>query len=83
MLDLTRSALEELSHLLDPCISELLRNMGSRPISSADIMSKMGLKDRVNFQTRYLRPAVEHGFVELTDPEHPHSPRQKYRRIVF
>lgn len=66
----------ELSHLLDPCISELLRIMGSRPVSSADLMRKMGLKDRVNFQTRYLRPAVEHGFVELTDPAGCASPAE-------
>ncbi len=83
MLLLTKSALEELSFLLDPRISALLRSMGPKPLSSAEIMGRMGLKDRVNFQTKYLRPAVEHGFVEPTDPEHPRNPHQKYRRIVF
>jgi len=82
-LTLTKSALGDLSHLLDPHISALLRSMGTKPVSSAELMSKMGLRDRVNFQTNYLRPAVEHGFVEPTDPEHPRNPHQKYRRIVF
>jgi len=83
MLMLTNSALEELSYLLDTRISALLRAMGTKPLSSAQIMDRMGLRDRVNFQTKYLRPAVDHGFVELTDPEHPRNPHQKYRRIVF
>ena len=37
------------------------------------------LKGRANFEERYLKPAIEGGFVELTIPDKPNSRLQKYR----
>jgi len=37
------------------------------------------LKGRANFEERYLKPAIEGGFVEPTIPDKPNSRLQKYR----
>ena len=43
------------------------------------IQEKLGLKGRDNFIKNYLQPAITEGFVELTIPEKPNSPKQSYR----
>lgn len=83
MLELTLSSLQSLSHILEPRMSALLTAMGNKPMSSKQIMDSLGLRDRANFQTCYLRPALEYGFIAMTEPESPHSPTQKYVRLVF
>ncbi|MBR4652233.1 MAG: putative DNA binding domain-containing protein [Kiritimatiellae bacterium] len=50
---------------------------GDMPRSA--IMSALSLKDRVTFTEDYLRPAVRLGLIELTQPDSPRSPTQKYR----
>jgi predicted HTH transcriptional regulator len=47
--------------------------------SRAEIQEMMGLKDAEHFRKSYLNPAVEAGLVELTIPEKPRSPSQRYR----
>ncbi len=48
-------------------------------MSVQEIMSKIGLKGRRNFLQNYLQPALESGFIEMTQPNAPNSPTQKYR----
>jgi predicted HTH transcriptional regulator len=43
------------------------------------IQEKLGLKGRDNFIKNYLQPAINEGFIELTNPEKPNSPKQSYR----
>lgn len=45
----------------------------------AEIMEKIGLSHRENFINNYLEPAMKAGYIELTHPEKPNHPRQKYR----
>jgi len=47
--------------------------------SSILLMSKLHLNSRQYFVNKYLNPAIEAGFVELTQPDSPKSPTQKYR----
>ena len=83
MLELTLSSLQSLSRILEPRMSALLTSMGGKPMTSAQIMDRLGLKDRKHFQSEYLRPALECGFVTMTEPNSPHSPSQRYVRLVF
>ena len=83
MLELTLSSLQSLSRILEPRMSALLTSMGGKPMTSAQIMDRLGLKDRKHFQSEYLRPALECGFVAMTEPDSPHSPSQRYVRLVF
>ncbi len=48
-------------------------------LSAAEIMEVLSLKGRRNFIQNYLQPALESGFVEMTQPDSPKSPTQKYR----
>lgn len=48
-------------------------------MSRAELMDALSLKDRVNFSQKYLEPALLDGLVEMTQPDSPKSPTQKYR----
>ena len=43
------------------------------------LMASIGIKQKEDFRTRYLKPALVNGFVEMTQPDSPRSPTQKYR----
>ena len=45
----------------------------------SDLLRSIGISDREYFRKRYLRPALESGLVEMTQPNSPRSPTQKYR----
>jgi len=42
-------------------------------------MQALGLRHRPTFLYDYLQPALNAGLVEMTQPESPKSPTQKYR----
>ncbi len=44
-----------------------------------DLQSALSLRDREHFRREYLNPALDAGLLELTIPDKPRSPRQKYR----
>jgi hypothetical protein len=48
-------------------------------MSRARLMKAIGIKDRVTFTDYYLSPALKLGLVEMTQPNSPRSPTQKYR----
>ena len=48
-------------------------------MSRAQLMKAIGIKDRVTFTDYYLSPALKLGLVEMTQPNSPRSPTQKYR----
>ncbi len=48
-------------------------------MSLRQIMHIIGLSDRKSFRQRYLLPALEHGYVEMTLPESPTARNQRYR----
>ena len=48
-------------------------------MSRGRIMTALKLKDRSNFLEYYLAPALRIGFLEMTQPDSPRSPTQKYR----
>ncbi|HDR47061.1 MAG TPA: AAA family ATPase [Geoalkalibacter subterraneus] len=43
------------------------------------ILQALGLKARKNLRVSYLEPALKHGLIEMTQPDSPNSPTQKYR----
>lgn len=43
------------------------------------IQEKLGLRDEKHFRESYQQPAVASGFIEMTLPDKPKSPLQKYR----
>jgi len=43
------------------------------------IMSQVGRKDRTKFRTKFIKPLVESGLLEMTIPDKPQSSKQRYR----
>ena len=48
-------------------------------MSAADLMEALHIKDRKHFRDAFLQPSLNGTFVEMTIPEKPSSPLQKYR----
>lgn len=44
-----------------------------------ELMRALSLKDAKNFRQHYLLPALSEGLIEMTQPDRPQSPTQKYR----
>lgn len=61
-----------------PQLEKLLRSIEGE-MSRTEIMSKIHLKDRMNFAFSYLQPAIEGKLIEMTIPDKPTSRNQKYR----
>lgn len=61
-----------------PQVRALISRISS-DMSRQEIQDKMGFKDKGNFVSLYLNPAMEEGYIEMTIPEKPKSSRQKYR----
>jgi len=49
------------------------------PRTRADLQDAAGIKDRKHFRTTYLDLLLEAGLLELTIPDKPRSPLQRYR----
>ena len=48
-------------------------------MTRSDIQGALGLKDEKHLREAYLRPALDAGLIEMTIPDKPRSPLQKYR----
>jgi ATP-dependent DNA helicase RecG len=59
-------------------VKQLLEIMAGE-MTRKQLMNAMDLKDRVNFARSYLEPALADGLIEMTQPDSPKSPTQKYR----
>jgi ATP-dependent DNA helicase RecG len=52
----------------------------SVPLSRSEVKGMLNLKSQVNFRERFLDPALSGGSVEMSQPDSPQSPPQKYRQ---
>lgn len=62
----------------DP-VGKLLRVLRGRSLRISELMAEMDLAHKATFRANYLNPALAGGMIEMTDPETPRSPTQKYR----
>ena len=44
-----------------------------------ELQEALGLRHEDHFRAAYLKPALEKGYLEMTDPDRPRSSRQRYR----
>jgi hypothetical protein len=63
----------------DPKLQRLLDILHG-PMSVREMMAALGFGSRDKFLKNYLSPALKSGLVEMTDPNSPKSPKQRYRR---
>lgn len=63
-------------------VKELIEIL-SKEMDRQEIQDMLGLSHRENFRLKYLKPALEQGFIEMTIPERPSSKLQKYRLTIL
>ncbi len=63
-------------------IALLLRVMGDATLGATELMARLELSHKPSFRANYLLPALEAGLIEMTIPDKPQSPKQKYRRVL-
>ena len=71
-------AREQVADALPKGVARLLKVLKGE-MSVLEIMMALKLGGRRNFLEKYLSPAIELGLVEMTQPNSPRSPTQKYR----
>ena len=52
-------------------------------MSVLEMMAALKLGGRRNFLEKYLTPAINAGLVEMTQPDSPRSPTQRYRLTAW
>lgn len=70
---------EQVTDQVSEQVKRLLDCLKSGPLSTQEAMECLELKHRPIFLANYLRPALDGGLVEMTQPDSPRSPTQKYR----
>ena len=71
-----------LLHTNNSLIIGLIKVIGDKELSIAEIMKTLGLKHRPNFLEYHLNPSIKEGFVRMLYPSSPRHPRQKYLLTV-
>lgn len=67
-----------------PQVEALLKVLLSadKPLTRNELQTQLELKDRESFRSRYLKPALDFGLVEMTIPGKPNSRLQRYRLAI-
>jgi len=62
-----------------PQVIRLLNVLKEGELNRGLLMEKLGLHDRKSFGKNYLQSALKQDLIEMTQPDSPKSPTQKYR----
>lgn len=74
----TGQVTEQVVSGLTPRELDLLR-LCEVPRNRSEIMAELGLNSREHVRSRYLQPLLDRKLLELTQPNSPRSPTQRYR----
>ncbi len=74
----TPQVTHQVTHQVTLQVNRLLSVLDGE-MNRGELMKLLELKDRVNFKQAYLDPALADGLIEMTQPDSPKSPTQKYR----
>ena len=64
----------------DSSAERILELLVDGPMSPSALREAVGIRSPIHFSRYYLRPLMEKGMIERTDPDSPKSPRQEYRQ---
>ncbi len=65
-----------------PEVKKLLQQLKG-DMSRREMQSVLGLKDPDHFRDAYINPALQFGWIEMTEPQSPRSPVQRYRLTLL
>ena len=60
-------------------VKRLITSMSNKWQSASDLRMIINIIHRPTFVKNYLEPALELGLIEMSQPDSPRSPTQKYR----
>lgn len=60
-------------------VKRLVECLKPCPLSTKEILQELGLKHRPTLMSDYIKPALALGLIEMTQPDSPKSPTQKYK----
>lgn len=60
-------------------VKSLLRVLAAGEMTFSEAMKKLSLSHRPTFRSNYVGPALKMGLIEMTQPDAPRSPTQRYR----
>lgn len=61
-------------------VNALLKGLNHQTaMTASELMTQLGLIHRPTFRKNYLTPALQNNWIEMTQPDRPKSPTQKYR----
>jgi hypothetical protein len=52
---------------------------GNSALKVNELMAEVGLSHKATCRANYLKPALSARLIEMTDPDSPNSPAQRYR----
>ena len=84
MLTIIRRTLEfpTASDQVSDQVKALMKSFGSdAELSSDELLRRLGLRHKPTFRKNYLSPALAAGVIQMTEPDSPRSPAQRYRLI--
>ena len=73
---------DQVSDQVSDQVKDLLIVIDNTEKMISEIMDKLKLKHKPSFRKSRLIPALEQGLVEMTQPDSPRSPTQKYRLTI-
>ena len=80
MLEALRDTLQQLStDQVTDQVKSLLRLLTKGDLTLAEAMKGLSLSHRPTFRSNYVQPALKMGLIEMTQPDAPRSPTQRYR----
>lgn len=75
----TEQVTEQVIEQVTEQVTRLMAVLKTGPLGVREAMDALGLKHRPTFLANYLQPALKFGLIQMTQPESPRSPTQKYR----
>ena len=80
MLNVVLETIESAGKSVTPQVERLIKALyqADKPLNRSDLQTRLSLKDRESFRERYLKPALQAGFIEMTIPDKPNSRLQQY-----
>ncbi len=73
------AATDQVSDQVTDQVKSFLRALSEGDLTMSEAMKKLSLMHRPTFRSNYVHPALKMGLVEMTQPEAPRSPTQRYR----
>lgn len=75
----TEQVTDQVSVQVTDQVKKLITCLKGKTLSKKEILVALDMKHRPTLEQEYIKPALELGLIEMSQPDSPRSPTQKYR----